>query len=86
MIARPDSTVELKCDALYGYNIKPGFHWVVNDTRLSLSNSTYNPSQRNGDLRIENISEEAYGVYQCVARQAGLALISGKAHVMRPCK
>jgi hypothetical protein len=46
----------------------------------------YNLSPSNGNLRIDNISGEAYGVYQCVAKYSGGTIISRKAHVRMPCK
>ena len=88
----PGRTVELECDALYKFTTKTSFSWIFNGSDLIVSNAvsqdtfSYNLSQNNGDLRIENISGTAYGVYQCVAKYSGLAIISRPARVRKPCE
>ncbi|XP_028415854.1 contactin-3-like [Dendronephthya gigantea] len=84
------STVELKCDAVFGFNVEPELSWVFNGSKVVLSNLVlsktldYNFSQKKrGNLRIENISDEAYGVYQCVAMASTGSIISRKARVRK---
>ena len=87
VVALPGTMVELKCDANYNYGRKLLFIWILNGSELNYGTSfSYNFLQSNGDLRINNISGTAYGVYQCVANYSSLAIISRPARVSRPCK
>ena len=86
--------MELRCDARDGYFApKPELSWVFNGSKVVPTDVTskktfrYNLSQEKGNLRIENISEGEYGVYQCVATMdSGCKIISKKAWVRMSCK
>lgn len=87
----PGSNVELKCNARHA-KARPQYKWVLNGSELVLRRRAPLPrisdgtSSGDGNLLIRNISHLAYGMYQCVAKIFGQAIISRRASVRMSCE